>query len=215
MTKCNADRSVPGKRWMPRLIVLAAAGVLAACGGGTQEGRSTEPAQGGGNTVNLVTLAALITTAPAAPPLQTLRNVTPPDPSGTEAGRAVGLDDYISDRAVAIRLGKALFWDMNVGSDGNTACATCHFQAGADNRMTNQINPGLANVNQSIASLFNKPFIASGVPGDVPAYGMKSGGKGGPNYTLALADFPLHDLAGQRRALSGAGGGSATHGDRC
>ncbi|RJR34728.1 MAG: cytochrome C peroxidase [Deltaproteobacteria bacterium] len=42
----------------------------------------------------------------------------------------------------AIALGKALFWDMQVGSDGQ-ACASCHFQAGADNRFRNQINPGL------------------------------------------------------------------------
>ena len=193
MMKCDADRRVPGRRvW--RLIVLATAGVLAACSGGTENGQSMESAQGGGDTGRLMMLAAPITALAAVPPLQTLRNVTPPDPSGTEAGRPVVLTDYVSDRAAAVRLGKALFWDMNVGSDGNTACASCHFQAGADNRITNQMNPGLANVNQSIASLFNKPFIASGVPGDVPAYSMKSGGKGGPNYTLALADFPLHVL---------------------
>ena len=135
--KCDADRQAPVRRRVRRLIVLAAAGVLAACGGGTQEGRSTEPAQGGGDTARLVALAAPITAAAVVPALQTLRNVTPPDPSGTEAGRPVGLADYVSDRAAAVRLGKALFWDMNVGSDGNTACATCHFQAGADNRITN------------------------------------------------------------------------------
>ena len=32
----------------------------------------------------------------------------------------------------AIQLGKALFWDMQVGSDGIQACATCHFRAGAE-----------------------------------------------------------------------------------
>lgn len=36
-------------------------------------------------------------------------------------------------------LGKALFWDTQVGSDGRTACATCHFHAGADHRVTNQV----------------------------------------------------------------------------
>ena len=36
-------------------------------------------------------------------------------------------------------LGKALFWDMQVGSDGIQACATCHFQAGADVRSKNQV----------------------------------------------------------------------------
>ena len=85
MMKCDADRRAPGRRvW--RLIVLATAGVLAACSGGTENGRSIESAQGGGDTARLVALAAPITAVAAAPPLQALRNVTPLDPSGTEAG---------------------------------------------------------------------------------------------------------------------------------
>jgi 2-amino-4-hydroxy-6-hydroxymethyldihydropteridine diphosphokinase len=51
------------------------------------------------------------------------------------------LDVYIKDRAAAIRLGKALFWDMQVGSAGQ-ACASCHYNAGADSRSVNQLNPG-------------------------------------------------------------------------
>jgi cytochrome c peroxidase len=48
-----------------------------------------------------------------------------------------------ADGMVAARqLGKTLFWDMQVGSDGQ-ACASCHFHAGADNRTKNQPNPGL------------------------------------------------------------------------
>ena len=39
-------------------------------------------------------------------------------------------------------LGKALFWDSSVGGDGQ-ACASCHFNAGADPRIVNQLNPGL------------------------------------------------------------------------
>src|SRR5690349_13404810 len=42
------------------------------------------------------------------------------------------LSPYIQDVPAAIRLGKALFWDMQVGSDGVTACASCHYRAGAD-----------------------------------------------------------------------------------
>jgi cytochrome c peroxidase len=49
---------------------------------------------------------------------------------------------HIVDRASAIRLGKALFWDIQVGSDGQTACASCHFIGGADNRRVNTLNPG-------------------------------------------------------------------------
>jgi cytochrome c peroxidase len=51
-------------------------------------------------------------------------------------------NDYVRDRNVAAALGKALFWDMQVGSDGVQACGTCHFTgAGIDTRTRNQINP--------------------------------------------------------------------------
>ncbi|PYN96141.1 MAG: hypothetical protein DMD91_22605 [Candidatus Rokuibacteriota bacterium] len=48
----------------------------------------------------------------------------------------------IINNAAAIRLGKALFWDMQAGGDGQIACATCHFHAGADNRTFNTLHPG-------------------------------------------------------------------------
>lgn len=57
----------------------------------------------------------------------------PPDPEN--------LDVFVRDREAAIRLGKALFWDEQVGSDGRVACATCHHQAGADSRITNRVAP--------------------------------------------------------------------------
>ncbi len=41
-----------------------------------------------------------------------------------------------------IALGKAFFWDMQTGSDGKVACATCHFKAGIDDRQRNTIVPG-------------------------------------------------------------------------
>ena len=47
---------------------------------------------------------------------------------------------YIQDEAAAIALGKAFFWDVRVGSDSLTACATCHHQAGADARTRNLIH---------------------------------------------------------------------------
>jgi cytochrome c peroxidase len=48
----------------------------------------------------------------------------------------------IIDQDAAIRLGKAFFWDMQTGSDGQIACASCHFMAGADNRTRNTVHPG-------------------------------------------------------------------------
>jgi len=49
---------------------------------------------------------------------------------------------YVKDRQMAIVLGKAFFWDSQVGSDGVQACATCHYKAGVDARSKNSINPG-------------------------------------------------------------------------
>src|SRR6266536_2601773 len=66
------------------------------------------------------------------PPLTSLKTVAPPAPSG--------LDRYVLDQSALVVLGKALFWDMQAGSDGRTACATCHFHAGADHRIQNQLS---------------------------------------------------------------------------
>lgn len=84
-----------------------------------------------------------------------------------------GLSDFIRNPEAAIRLGKALFWDIQAGSDGN-ACASCHFHAGADNRMKNQLSPGLGAGDSSFQATLK--------------------GKGGPNYTLKPGDFPFHQL---------------------
>jgi cytochrome c peroxidase len=66
--------------------------------------------------------------------LGSLKSVKVPGPEN--------LLDYVADKVALTQLGKALFWDVQVGSDGQTACATCHFQAGADSRTKNQLNPG-------------------------------------------------------------------------
>src|SRR5215470_9718362 len=55
-----------------------------------------------------------------------------------------GMEGILADKTAAIQLGKALFWDMQAGSDDIQACASCHFNAGADSRAINQINPGQA-----------------------------------------------------------------------
>jgi len=73
------------------------------------------------------------------------------------------LTDFVQDRDKAIALGKALFWDMQVGSDGRTACASCHWHAGADIRTVNTVNPGNS----------GSPFR-------------------GVNKTLKSSDFPFH-----------------------
>jgi cytochrome c peroxidase len=93
--------------------------------------------------------------------------------------RPDNIEDFIKNEDAAIILGKALFWDMQVGSDGIQACASCHFNAGADSRTKNQLTPGLNRVN------------ADGSPNPDTAFGA---GKG-PNYQLTAKDFPFHNLA--------------------
>src|SRR6185503_21043639 len=75
--------------------------------------------------------------------LQSLKTVANPVlPNGPTGIPRADLTDYIANQTAAIQLGKALFWDMQAGSDNKTACATCHFKAGQDGRDTNQLNPG-------------------------------------------------------------------------
>lgn len=111
---------------------------------------------------------------PEAPPsLESLTGIRPPDPVGTEAGKPVVLADYIVDRDAAIRLGKAAFWDLQLGSDGKTACASCHFYAGGNRRFRNTLAPGPT-------TAFDKPANSA---------------KWGPNHQVNSGDFPTHVLA--------------------
>ena len=108
-----------------------------------------------------------------------LKRVTVPLPAN--------LGDFVVNQKAAIVLGKALFWDQQAGSDGQ-ACASCHFQAGADNRVRNQLSPGLRNELGVVNSTFNQ--TASNL---YTTMSPPNGG-GGPNYTLKKADFPFHQL---------------------
>ncbi len=78
------------------------------------------------------------------PAIASLKTVAPPVPTG--------LDTYVSDQTALIALGKALFWDMQAGSDGATACASCHFHAGADHRLQNELSGPDAVVNRLLTS---------------------------------------------------------------
>ncbi|MBX3227477.1 MAG: hypothetical protein KIT84_14070 [Labilithrix sp.] len=64
--------------------------------------------------------------------IKPLKTVRVPAPKGSA----------IVDQAAAVRLGKALFWDVQAGGDGQTACASCHYAAGADTRTKNTLAPG-------------------------------------------------------------------------
>jgi cytochrome c peroxidase len=90
------------------------------------------------------------------------------------------LSKYVRDINKARLLGKALFWDMQVGGDGRTACATCHFHAGVDSRPRNTLSP------KGPGTPVNNTFH-------------------GANYTLVAEDFPFHkfvDNTNRKSAVS-------------
>jgi cytochrome c peroxidase len=89
-----------------------------------------------------------------------------------------GPDPIVVNKQKAIALGKALFWDVNVGSDGQ-ACGSCHFHAGADRRSTNQVSP----VGEA-GDTGNGHVFEAGVDGNAR----------GANYRLRRGDFPLNQM---------------------
>ncbi|OYD95699.1 cytochrome C peroxidase [Nostoc sp. 'Peltigera membranacea cyanobiont' 210A] len=127
-------------------------------------------------TIAVIILAAVIAgntvsaEVTGSPPVS-LKSVSVPEPDN--------LGDFVKDKTAAIKLGKTLFWDMQVGSDGKTSCASCHFHAGADNRSKNQIAPGLLRVNADGTENPDSVFNVGGLP----------------NYQLKPEDFPFHKLS--------------------
>lgn len=121
----------------------------------------------------------VIPRVPNPPPSSDLSNL--PGDLRAVTVPAADLTNYIVDQQAALELGKALFWDMQVGSDRIQACASCHFRAGADPRSRNQLSPGLRRVPEADLSFST----------------------GGPNTQLHAEHFPLTRLAvpGQRGAL--------------
>ena len=105
------------------------------------------------------------------------------------------LTGIVKDENWARILGKALFWDANAGSDG-LACASCHYSAGADSRIVNQLNPGqLRKPTADTAFGSMASYDGETMPG-VPV-GRTASGTVNPDatYTLHSADFPLHQLS--------------------
>ncbi len=116
----------------------------------------------------------------AASPLAAQQSLVPklPDLSGV-----------VTDPNWAIVLGKALFWDIAVGSDG-MACASCHFHAGADARIKNALSPGLIELPTADDTFGATVALPPFTLGETA-----SGGTADASYTLVEDDFPFHDLA--------------------
>ena len=132
----------------------------------------------------LCTLICFTTAILAQEPEPEIPEPSPSPPrslKGIPIPKVKGLDQFVKNKRLAVVLGKALFWDMQVGSDslaggrGNPigqSCASCHFLAGADPRSTHQLSPGLLGGNNKFDP-------------------TRSGG-GGLNYTMKSSDFPFH-----------------------
>ena len=126
----------------------------------------------------LACMAACATDASAQFLEASLKSLARPEPST--------LNEYIADRDAAIRLGKALFWDIRLGTDGQTACATCHHQAGADSRVSNIAHPGADGL-----------FVPGCTPGQpIPSAMFPTTRFQNPADRFSLRTLNLDDIAG-------------------
>jgi cytochrome c peroxidase len=100
-----------------------------------------------------------------------------------------GMEGIIADKTAAIELGKALFWDMQAGSDDIQACASCHFNAGADSRVNNEVNPDQPGGDTTFQ--IGVPFNGSLGPNYHYKAGTADAGFGGYHD----GDFPFRKLA--------------------
>ena len=101
------------------------------------------------------------------------------------------LRKFVRNADTARRLGKALFWDMAVGSDGVQACASCHFHAGADSRSKNQLNPNITRIRDQRNGTVRGYHGADGAPDELFEVGNPGPSTTGPNRQLVREDFPL------------------------
>ena len=130
-------------------------------------------------TLSVMAMGMVLYSGPSTAQLFSLKTVPVPFP--------LDLGNHMKNQFAMEQLGKALFWDMQVGSDGVQACATCHFHAGADNRTNNQLSPGiLAGDDQFGNNNIGLPAPAA------DAYRV--------NMELTSTHFPLHRLADQHMA---------------
>lgn len=155
--KNSSHSGLPLKRI--QIIAIFAKGML---GGLTQLASRLSRNMKRGTTIAALVMAVVLAghavSAQVAPP-PSLKTVSVPEPDN--------LGDFVKNKTAAIALGKSLFWDMQLGSDGIQSCASCHFHAGADSRSKNQLNPGQGNI-------------------------FDIGSQ--PNYQLSAADYPFHKL---------------------
>jgi cytochrome c peroxidase len=142
-------------------------------------------------TSHIMAIATVVAVAILAGHTASAQVITPRPPNPLASLKTVAVSEppnlgqYVKNKTAAIALGKALFWDLQVGSNGLQSCASCHFHAGVDSRAKNQLSPGLLRVTASGEADPDITFNA-----------------GGPNSVLQPADFPFHKLADPNNASS-------------
>jgi len=157
-----------GTLWSLRIFVGVVALVFAVGYYGHVRAQATDPSGTGSVRVPLRPLAPL-SSVPIPP--------------------VFGMEGIIADKTAAIELGKALFWDMQAGSDDIQACASCHFNAGADSRANNEVNPGQAGGDNTFQ--IGVPFNGSMGPNYHYKAGSADAGFGGYHD----GDYPFRKLA--------------------
>lgn len=172
------------------VLVMAIGGVLLSC---ESDGGSGSLATRGLSVVGDEAAEPLAALAPPVPLLVPSRFV-PPVPAELAEGAGI-----IQSYPWALALGKAFFWDEQAGSDGQ-ACASCHFHAGADPRVTGQLNPGFLDVSRPGGDAEFGSLRSD--TGSVARGQLPGGALAGPTATLVAADFPLHRLQDETDADS-------------
>jgi cytochrome c peroxidase len=170
-------KSSSGTLWFLRIFVCIVALVLAVGYYGHVRAQATDPNPGGTGSVRI-----------PLRPLAPLSSVPIPP--------VFGMEGIIADKTAAIALGKALFWDMQAGSDDIQACASCHFNAGADSRANNQVNPGQPGGDTT----FQLGVAANGTLGPNYHYNAGTAGAGFGGYHDG--DFPFRKVADENDRFS-------------
>ena len=168
----------------------------AVCGNDTRLGWTETRAACSGNTGRLFDPTLLAGTGRPRGVVRALRKPTVAgdylvNSEAALAGDPQGLapsnpGDYIRDDAMAEVLGKALFWDMQLGSDGVQACASCHFSAGTDTRVRDALNPNHLGGDTRLELFRNRHLTTPEVAADQNV-----------NQNIAASDFPTHRLRDQ------------------
>ncbi|MFI3121605.1 MAG: cytochrome c peroxidase [Methylococcaceae bacterium] len=157
----------------------------------------------------IVSVTLLYWMGMAAPPMAWAA-LTPPVPVNTINNIPLNSpgNGIIANKQWALILGKALFWDMQAGSD-NQACASCHFSAGADSRIRNQLSPGFLRKpteDTGFGSILNYDGeIIAGAQSGLTKSQAENGNYHSldATYTLLEEDFPLHHIADYKDRNSG------------